>query len=220
MQVDVKEIFESIQGEGLFAGDKQAFIRFTKCNLACKYCDTEFSVDRNSRTLNEQEVFDLLKRFNSNTVALTGGEPLLEADFIVSFLSKYKNLLGKRILLETNGTLVFQLKRTIEYIDIVSADIKLESATGQDNKFDINDKFFEIAKRKKVYAKIIFDENIRDDEINSVVELADKHNLLLILQPKMPMDDNLPLLKIYDKFYDKYKKVKLLPQIHKFLYLR
>lgn len=220
MQVDVKEIFESIQGEGIFSGDKQAFVRFTKCNLACKYCDTQFSVDRDSRTLSEQELFDILRKFNSNTIALTGGEPLIEADFIASFLSKYKRYLNKKILLETNGTLVYQLKKTIEHLDIISADIKLESATGQENHFDINDKFFEIAKRKRAYAKVVFDENINDFEVKKVTEIANRHDLLLVLQPKMPMDANLPLLKVYDTFYNRYKKVKLLPQIHKFLYLR
>ncbi len=220
MQAEIKEIFESIQGEGLFAGDKQIFIRFTKCNLACKYCDTEFHADRESRVLNEQELFDILKKYNSNTIMLTGGEPLIEAEFISSFLSKYKKFLNKKIILETSGTLVYNLKKTIEHIDIVSADIKLESATGQDNKFDINDKFFEIAKRKKVYCKVVFDENIKDIEIYNVIKLAQKYDLIIVLQPKMPMDGNIPLLDIYNRFYNNYKKVKLLPQIHKFLYLR
>ena len=38
----IKEIFESIQGEGLYIGSKQLFIRFCACNLKCKYCDTPF----------------------------------------------------------------------------------------------------------------------------------------------------------------------------------
>ena len=41
----IKEIFSSIQGEGLLVGVEQIFIRFCKCNLACKYCDTDFSSD-------------------------------------------------------------------------------------------------------------------------------------------------------------------------------
>ena len=41
--VKIKEIFTSIQGEGTYVGEKQTFVRFCKCNLACKYCDTDFS---------------------------------------------------------------------------------------------------------------------------------------------------------------------------------
>ena len=38
----IKEIFSSIQGEGLYIGCKQIFIRFCACNLNCYYCDTDF----------------------------------------------------------------------------------------------------------------------------------------------------------------------------------
>ena len=42
-KIKIKEIFESIQGEGPYVGYKQLFIRFCNCNLKCNYCDTEFS---------------------------------------------------------------------------------------------------------------------------------------------------------------------------------
>ena len=41
MTADILEIFSSLQGEGPFAGVKQIFIRFNKCNLTCRYCDVE-----------------------------------------------------------------------------------------------------------------------------------------------------------------------------------
>ena len=42
LTVNIKEIFSSIQGEGPYVGEKHVFVRFCKCNLACKYCDTDF----------------------------------------------------------------------------------------------------------------------------------------------------------------------------------
>ena len=50
---DISEIFVSIQGEGLYAGQKQVFVRFAGCNLwtgreedrasaVCRFCDTDF----------------------------------------------------------------------------------------------------------------------------------------------------------------------------------
>ena len=70
----IKEIFSSIQGEGLLVGVEQIFIRFCKCNLACKYCDTDFSSDY--KEYSPQELVDYLKTnfdFNKiNSISLTG----------------------------------------------------------------------------------------------------------------------------------------------------
>ena len=38
----INDIFYTIQGEGSFAGTPAIFIRLSDCNLACKFCDTEF----------------------------------------------------------------------------------------------------------------------------------------------------------------------------------
>ena len=38
----VNEIFYSIQGEGANSGTPLIFVRFSGCNLACKFCDTDF----------------------------------------------------------------------------------------------------------------------------------------------------------------------------------
>ena len=43
----IKEIFESLQGEALYIGQKQIFIRFSRCNLSCAYCDTDFAKSEN-----------------------------------------------------------------------------------------------------------------------------------------------------------------------------
>ena len=48
-KIKIKEIFESIQGEGPYVGYKQLFVRFCNCNLKCNYCDTEFSSDNDYR---------------------------------------------------------------------------------------------------------------------------------------------------------------------------
>ena len=98
-------------------------------------------------------------------------------------------------------------------------DVKLESATGQPNLFFENEEFLKIAQKKETFAKIVFDENISDDEIEKTTTLAKKYNILLILQPKMPMNKELDLDIIYDKFYKKYKNIRLIPQVHKFLNL-
>ena len=58
-EVYIKEIFTSIQGEGLYVGEKQIFVRFCKCNLACRYCDTDFSLKKKKKYL-DSELFDFI----------------------------------------------------------------------------------------------------------------------------------------------------------------
>ncbi len=219
-KIKIKEIFDSIQGEGPYVGEKQLFVRTTKCNLNCKYCDTDFLCDENSKEYNFDEFFEILKSSDAQTVSFTGGEPLLEADFLFEFFKRYKNRLNKKIYLETNGTNAKNLKKIINYVDVVSMDIKLKSATGLEFSLITFDDFINIAKEKEVFAKVVFDENISNSEITEVTTLAKKYGILLILQPKMPISSTLNIDVIFEKFYSKYKNVRLIPQVHKFLNVR
>ena len=92
----IKEIFESIQGEGPVIGYKQLFIRFCGCNLNCKYCDTDFEI-KNSVTYNPEKLaIKIISEFNLNkihSISLTGGEPLLHTDFINKFINKFVKIL-------------------------------------------------------------------------------------------------------------------------------
>ena len=219
-RIKIKEIFDSIQGEGSYIGQKQLFVRTTRCNLNCSYCDTDFLCDESSQEYGFDEFFEKLKASDAATVSFTGGEPLLEADFLCEFLRKYKNRLNKKIYLETNGTNAEELAKVIDYVDIISMDIKLKSAAGIEFSLITFDEFLEIAKQKEVFAKVVFDENILDTEIKECCELAKKYQIELILQPRMPMSISLDIEGIFDKFYKQYKNVRLIAQMHKFLNLR
>jgi 7-carboxy-7-deazaguanine synthase len=75
----VTEIFFSIQGEGTRAGRPCVFVRFTGCDLRCRYCDTAYAfhggVDRT-----REEILAEVARHPSKLVLLTGGEPLLQKE--------------------------------------------------------------------------------------------------------------------------------------------
>ena len=78
----ISDIFKSIQGEGLYQGEEQLFVRLYGCNLQCKYCDTRLDY------YEEKTVDELISLLDSDafsgvqSVALTGGEPLLQPEFI------------------------------------------------------------------------------------------------------------------------------------------
>ncbi len=210
----IKEIFQSIQGEGLHVGQKQIFVRFVGCNLNCAFCDTDFISGAVEYT--KEELFNKIKIFNAATISLTGGEPLLSVEFIKEFLIEYKDKLNKKIHLETNGTLYKNLAEIIDLIDVVAMDIKIQSAGSEKNRFFENEEFLKIAK-DKAFVKVVFNADIKDDEINSIISIVKKYSAPLILQPKTPIDIKTPFLKIYDKFYSKYQNVRLIPQTHTFL---
>ena len=216
----IREIFTSIQGEGPYIGVKQLFIRFCECNLACKYCDTEFE-SKNGRAYSVDELTDIV---NSNSdchsVSLTGGEPLLHTEFLKELLPKCK----LPIYLETNATLADKLFEIIDYVDYISADIKLPSSAGVKPLWKEHDEFFRIASDKKLFAKIVFNENITEEEIVKSIELAKKYDVELTLQPEwkteeVPFDIKFAE-KIFDRYISEYKKVRLIPQVHKFLNIR
>lgn len=225
----IVEIFSSIQGEGPYVGVKQLFIRFCGCNLSCHYCDENELKREDYFEFEPEELEKNIEDFNLksiHSISLTGGEPLLWIEFLLEFLPLFKNRKGDytpKIYLETNSTLKDNLEKIIDYIDIISADIKLPSASGIENSFAVHDEFFKTARKydKEIFAKIVFDENILDDEISHCLKLAEKYNLELILQPKT-VDDKISIgpekiHEIFDKFLSNHVKTRLIPQVHKFL---
>ena len=84
--VRVKEIFSSVQGEGPLVGYKQLFIRLCGCNWDCKYCDTDYDIE-NSKEYTADELSEICaKNIDCHSVSLTGGEPLLNVEFIICAL--------------------------------------------------------------------------------------------------------------------------------------
>ena len=219
----IREIFLSIQGEGPYIGEEQLFVRFCGCNLNCKYCDTDFIASR-SKEYTPDEFVNIINSYNKNlTISLTGGEPLLSAKFLSEVLPKIKQV-GHKIYLETNGTLPEQLKKIFPYIDVIAADIKLSSATGENyNQQNIYD-FFDIAQGKTLFAKIVFDNSVKEEEILFAAKIAKKYDVELILQPKMDKDNfaasTQEIEDIFFKFKKLYDNVRLIPQMHKFLNIR
>ena len=218
-KVLIKEIFESIQGEGLYIGVNQLFIRFSRCNLQCAYCDTDFKTGLKEYTI--QELAEIVSAFkNIHSISLTGAEPLMEADFLLKFLP----VINAKIYLETNGTLYENLEKIKSFIDIIAMDIKLPSAAGQRAVFDLHEKFLQAAEGRELFVKAVFDENITNQEIQKCAELCGKYSAPLILQPKMNggrLSCNPGFIhKILKIFSESLSDVRIIPQIHKFMNVR
>jgi 7-carboxy-7-deazaguanine synthase len=96
----INEIYQSIQGESTWAGERCVFVRLTFCDLRCTYCDTEYAFyEGKKQTL--AEIVDLVEKFECSLVEMTGGEPLLQKNVLplMSILCDR----GHTVLLETSG---------------------------------------------------------------------------------------------------------------------
>jgi 7-carboxy-7-deazaguanine synthase len=120
MKYAVKELFYTIQGEGINAGKPAIFCRFSGCNLwsgrevdrakaVCSFCDTNFvgTDGLGGGVFDENELAGAASRLwpdsgDTRFVVFTGGEPLLQLDQIL--ISAFKAA-GFKIAIETNGTL-------------------------------------------------------------------------------------------------------------------
>lgn len=98
MAYRINEIFYSLQGEGYFTGTPAVFLRFSGCNLACDFCDTDHS---HSEEMDLPEILEKISAYPSRHIVITGGEPSLQLDeTLVSILHDA----GYYIQIETNGT--------------------------------------------------------------------------------------------------------------------
>lgn len=101
MQLNVCEIFYSLQGESSFTGLPCIFIRLSGCNLKCSWCDTGYA-NTEFHAMTFDQILKKVDAYNCNLVEITGGEPLLQNDTpkLISVLLKKKY----QVLLETNGS--------------------------------------------------------------------------------------------------------------------
>ena len=122
MSYSVKEIYLTIQGEGVQTGKEAVFCRFSGCNLwtgreedrhkaTCKFCDTDFFGVDGENGGKYSSANDLIKQIEEcwsddskeKFIVFTGGEPLLQLDQkLIDNLHKK----GFKIAIETNGTML------------------------------------------------------------------------------------------------------------------
>ena len=105
------EIFASLQGEGPSAGRPSTFVRLSRCNLACVWCDTAYTwrftgldtYERkaNQLTLSETDTAARILALGGDRLVVTGGEPLLQAPALARLLAL---LPAMHVEIETNGT--------------------------------------------------------------------------------------------------------------------
>lgn len=216
----ISEVFSSIQGEGLYTGARQLFVRFYGCNLDCVFCDTQMSV---YEKYTPEELYSVISRFEKNyhSISFTGGEPLLQKDFLKEILKLLKKD-GVKTYLETNGILHEELKEVIDYIDIIAMDFKLPTSGKHEEYWQEHKKFLETAVKKEVFIKCIVCLSTHDEDIEKVTELikSSGKNVPLIIQPNtFELGRRLldKAMAYQDTLFHTVSDVRIIPQVHKYL---
>lgn len=183
----ISEIFGSVQGEGLLAGEPFIFVRFAGCPWRCDYCDEPGSLIINGhRRLSVEEVLDevhhLQEEREHRYISLTGGEPLSQWSFIF-VLAPLLQKLGFQTYLETSGTFPEALEKVVKYFDVVSLDIKAPSAIGREF-WKEHERCLELS-REKCFVKMVVTQKTPLDEIEKASRLVASVNrkIPFVLQP-------------------------------------
>jgi 7-carboxy-7-deazaguanine synthase len=235
-KVQLNEMFVSIEGEGILAGTKTLFIRFSGCHLKCHWCDTKYSLSPssgNSYTINEAKYL-ILQHLQPNIykINFTGGEPLLQTRSLIALADFVKNELKIKTYLESS---CFDWKRfelVLPYFDICKVEFKtsdskvIEPKSYEDllqNELSCLD--ISLNRSDKIsFIKIVFTNSTTLNEVRDllsrVFERPNISNLSgITLQPSYQFDSpsTKQILKIYDEVCSFYKDVRVIPQMHKLL---
>ncbi len=99
----IAELFYSIQGEGRLSGVPSVFVRTSGCNLACRWCDTEYALDASEATsMTVAEIIGAVAVWPARHVVVTGGEPMIQPEVVE--LTEALRGRGLHVTVETAGT--------------------------------------------------------------------------------------------------------------------
>ncbi|RGP39952.1 7-carboxy-7-deazaguanine synthase [Altererythrobacter insulae] len=172
------EIFASLQGEGPSAGMPVAFVRLSRCNLACVWCDTAYTwhfegddrphrdgviFDRkaNQLSLDVAEVAERIAQLGQKRLVITGGEPLLQAGKIAEMLEHLPDI---GVEIETNGTVAAPSRLDIR-VDQYNVSPKLAHSGNAAELALIDERLDAYATDPRAYFKFVIAEPSDVDEV-------------------------------------------------------
>lgn len=246
----ITEIYGTVQGEGLYIGKPQIFIRMYGCEIGCAYCDTpdslfdpdfalvEVSVnsdilEKYPNPLSKEKVLEICNALSADmptdVISLTGGEPLESVDYLMELLPYLRQKGKYKILLETGGIHYTAYEKIADNIDIISMDIKLASTSGLINPLPAHARFIESVKKHgklaNLYVKFIVNEGSTVEEMDAAAKIIPA-DVPIIIQPQT--DDSGIVNKnvsdnaflLYKHMLKSTKDISFIPQMHKFMNLK
>ena len=211
---NIKGNVSSIETMGLVDGPGIRCVIFMQgCALRCKYCHNPetWQANLNKDLMSAKEVVDIVKKYRNyygsdGGVTFSGGEPLLQPDFLLACLKLCKAE-GINTALDTAGVGLGKYEDILKYTDLVILDVKAveneeyKELTGLDNKRFLN--FLDACQRNgnKLWLRQVIVPNLNDDE---------RHILMLKeFASKLKNVEKIELLPYKTIGVHKYKALKL-----------
>jgi organic radical activating enzyme len=237
------EVFSSIQGEGVFAGQVQHFLRLAGCSVGCRYCDTPAAHGRAERYMvdgalageNPMDVSGVIALLNeldrshprTQGLAITGGEPLEQAGFLARLIPEVRSALlkGRPVLLETAGIHVEAMAALADRVDMVSMDIKLPTTSGLGSTFSDHERFLKALQGIPCYVKVVVNPDTPLCEVEEAASMVAgrKADIPFFLQPESVEGRIMGggyLIAFWETARAYLRDVRVQPQIHRTLELK
>jgi len=166
---------------------------------------------------NPVEIDFVIDKIEDERVAITGGEPLMQVDFLQELCARLFQM-RKSLYLETNGSLPDNLRQVKEYFDTICLDFKVPSATGQKPLWHEHERSLNIASTRDVFVKVVIDAGFQPAELSTTCEIIARvdRKIPLVIQPVFGRQIN-NLLELQQTALRVLDDVRVLPQIHKYL---
>lgn len=208
----ISEIFYSIEGEGLWIGKPEIFIRLSGCNLRCKWCDTAYSW-KEGKEMGIEEIMKKIIDYETEYVSITGGEPLLQRTELYELIKRLKSE-NYKVQINTNGTIYDGL--IFELVDLISMDCKCPSS-GMKSDIEVLKRTIRYFGEKTQIKFVVSD--LRDlgfayKVIAELLEVNDRFEIIFQLEwnSKKKWKDIVESIKISSL------RCRVLPQIQKIIY--
>ncbi|MBT3195006.1 MAG: 7-carboxy-7-deazaguanine synthase QueE [Candidatus Ruthia sp.] len=204
VNLNINEIFYSLQGEAREVGLPTVFVRLTGCPLRCTYCDTEYAFKGNNM-LSIEDILAEVKQYNTRYVCVTGGEPLAQINSHVLLDALVKE--DYQVSLETSGSI--DISAVNPKVSIVM-DVKTPSSNeSKHNKYDNIDKL-----QAKDQLKFVIGSKVDFDwSVETMSQYPTKASVLF-----SPVFDSVKPTQLADWILDKQLNVRLQVQMHKLLW--
>lgn len=197
MKLEVNEIFNSFQGEGIYTGYPATFLRLSKCNLNCDFCDTDFNKSTDlSIPFLKNILIENMEKHHNDLLVITGGEPLLQYDALKELIKELEY--HQPIQIETNGSI---MKKPLKATYVISP------------KKNIQEIFKYYKDYNNVYFKFLITDGFR---LHQIKQLIYKYNYTqpIYLQPEYSNAQQITELILSKNLKINYR---ISGQLHKYL---